>query len=85
MPDEVVQHPTVPGKVDGIIALDPMQIQCRGCGHVETQPEGRGVAVFILTVGMLFCAVDKVRRCRGCRVEHNESCQRCRKSQRLEG
>lgn len=40
--------PTVPGKVHGIVSLDPLTIQCDGCGFLAT-----GVAV-MTTCGIIF-------------------------------
>ena len=63
------QQPTLDGYVAGIIAVDPMVLQCRDCGRTLTQPEKRGVAVFIITSGWHFHTCEGptgMRRCRDC-------------------
>lgn len=77
-----VQRPTLDGYTDGIVGVGPMEVQCRECGHVETQPEESSAGVFILTCGMRFCPVDKVRRCRGCRATHTHNCAKCQRGTR---
>lgn len=76
------QRPTLVGYTDGIVGVDPMEVQCRECGHIETQPEESSAGVFILMCGMRFCTIDKVRRCRGCRATHTPDCAKCQEVDR---
>lgn len=70
---------TLAGQTQGIVATEPLQIQCGICGLIETQPEGQGVALFIILSGSRFCTRDKtsIRRCRACVAEHAKECGRC--------
>lgn len=75
MSDTLLQQPTIPGKVDGIICDDPWQVQCRDCGLVATNPNGtEKAALFIILSRFLFCLDDKVRRCPDCRRAHAKVC-----------
>lgn len=63
--------PTLPGKVHGIVSLDPPQIQCDRCGLVETAREGERVGPFVMRCGILFTpklrGKDDRRLCGDCR------------------
>jgi hypothetical protein len=67
--EAVDQLPTMPGLVDGIVSLDPPQIQCRGCGVLATGATGK-VALLILTCNILFHVADgrTKRLCTDCRA-----------------
>lgn len=80
MREAMLQQPTVEGKVDGFINTDPWQLQCRECGRVDTKPDGRGVAIWVILAGFLFCLIDHVRRCPDCRAEHEKTCMKCARS-----
>ena len=62
--------PTVPGKVHGIVSLDPPTIRCDGCGHEAT---GRTLAMVVRYSGIEFdparYLADPRRLCRGCRIK----------------
>lgn len=69
-------RPTIPGKVTGIVAMDPCQIQCGVCGLVETQ-DRRSLATWLILSGSRFCdRVPGVRHCRTCYAEHAKTCPR---------
>lgn len=34
--DMLVLRPTLPGHVHGIVGIDPPEIQCDGCGRIDT-------------------------------------------------
>jgi len=72
--------PTVPGKVRGIVGLDPLRLQCGDCGVTHEQCT-RSVAACIITAGFNFhtCEVDSPRRCPECTVRALTECgsQRC--------
>jgi len=76
----LLPQPGLPGRVQGIIAEDPLTLQCGECGEVLANSNGRRPAVFILLSGFRFCTLegsDGVRRCRECAAEHAEACRRC--------
>ena len=64
--------PDVPGKVHGIVSLDPPTVQCDGCGHEAT---GDRLGFLIVTCGIKFNPAlyqtgrDQRRLCSGCRKE----------------
>lgn len=61
--------PDIPGKVHGIVGLDPLTIQCDDCGVLAVQPEGQLPGTFLLTVGITFDrSRDRTlkRRCAKC-------------------
>ena len=83
----MLQQPTLPGLVDGIIGLDPCTLQCRDCGEIWTawsdaRQEFYWPAMTVLLSGnagwgfLTRCGHDKVRRCGDCnaahRAEHGE-------------
>lgn len=43
------QRPNLPGKVDGIVGWDPLELQCRDCGAVYTGSCRRRAADIILS------------------------------------
>ena len=68
--------PTLPGKVDGNVALDPCVVQCRDCGATETQ-RGRSLATFIILSGYHFHGCegrDGKRRCPDCLAAVEREC-----------
>lgn len=69
--------PAVPGKVAGIISTDPWQQQCGVCGLVDTKPDDKGVAIWIILSGFQFCLdTPGVRHCRDCLRDHARGCHR---------
>lgn len=78
MTDQLLQQPTIPGKVDGFISVDPWQIQCRECGVITTKPDESRIAIWVILARFTFCPVDNVRRCPECRADHRKTCDRCR-------
>lgn len=77
--DHLLPQPTVPGKVRGIISMDPVTLQCGVCGRVLENTTGRRTSVFIILAGFLFCTLEKdgPRRCPDCLTEHRKTCKRC--------
>lgn len=68
--------PTVPGKVSGIVGLDPMVLQCGECGATTTQ-DRRSVGAFILLAGYHFHICEGkggIRRCPGCLEATKKEC-----------
>lgn len=47
-------RPDVPGHVHGIVDLDPLTIQCDGCGLLAVKPEGKLPGAFIARSGITF-------------------------------
>lgn len=77
----VEQLPTLPGLVDGIVSLDPPQVQCRGCGVIATGDprRRRALNVLILTCRIHFHVADghTKRLCADCRA--GCTCVTCRR------
>ena len=73
-----IQLPTVPDRVDGIVSLDPPQVQCRGCGVIATGEPGK-LGVLVLTCGIVFHVADQRTRrlCPQCRAGCD--CMTCRR------
>lgn len=72
----VVQLPTIPGKVDGIVGWEPCVLQCRKCGAIATQ-EGRSAATFIILSGYRFHGCEGKgagRRCPDCLAAEEAAC-----------
>lgn len=83
----MLQQPTLPGSVDGIISLDPPTLQCRDCGETFTaysERTGRYSRIAMTVIlsgcegwGFTRCGHDKIRRCGDCnaahRAEHGEA------------
>jgi hypothetical protein len=76
--ETVEQLPTKPGLVDGIVSMDPPQVQCRGCGVIATGVTGK-VALLILTCNIVFHVADgrTKRLCAACR--RGCTCASCRR------
>lgn len=83
MTDVMLQQPTVPDKVDGIICLDPPTLQCRDCGLTFTATSERTGRNYPLSVTVIlsgcegwgFCGCSrstgsKLRRCGDCNSAH---------------
>jgi hypothetical protein len=78
----LLPQPTIPGKAPGIIATDPLTIQCGDCGVIKARTTERTDAVFIILARFLFCLSESsrgssVRRCPECMAEHAKTCARC--------
>lgn len=89
---------TLPGKVEGVISLDPLTVQCQECGATDDPdtvglprtartPEGE-VLVVILS-GIRFHArawpdgrTDNPRLCRACRLSRGCRCVSCESERR---
>lgn len=62
------QLPTLPGKADGIVGLDPLVLQCRKCGATYEGSRGR-IAADIILSGFHFHTCEGQgagRRCPDC-------------------
>lgn len=62
------QLPTLPGKVDGIVGLDPLVLQCRECGTTHNGTR-RSIAADIILSGFHFHTCEGqtgTRRCPDC-------------------
>ena len=58
-------RPDLPGKVHGIVSLDPPTVQCDGCGYTYSNPH---LGLAVLTSGIQFHPRHPGRRlCRDCR------------------
>lgn len=83
-------HPTVPGKVEGIISMSPMRVQCQQCGHNDdadslginpNTPNANNLVVLLSKI--LFHALpfpdgtENRRMCRPCRLSHGCECRGC--------
>lgn len=69
------QLPTLPGKVDGIVGLDPLVLQCRDCG--STYEGQKGIAFEIIRSGYHFHTCegrDGRRRCPECLAAVKDAC-----------
>jgi hypothetical protein len=79
--DTPEQLPTLAGKVDGVVSLDPPMIQCRGCGVIHTGEPGK-LWLLTQTCNILFHVADgRTRRlCADCRA--GCSCPTCRDRRR---
>lgn len=70
------QLPTLPGKVDGIVGLNPLELQCRACGvtYVGTR---RSIAADIILSGFRFHTCEGQgagRRCPDCLAAVEREC-----------
>jgi hypothetical protein len=69
MTTHMLPMPTVPGKVHGIVSMDPITVQCDGCGGVWSE------GLTIITVGKalfnprLYGKGDDRRLCADCARE----------------
>lgn len=73
------QMPTVEGKAEGIVSLDPLTLQCRDCGVTTEQPADRGIALFVILSGFHFHTCEGptgVRRCPPCLEVVRSACPR---------
>jgi hypothetical protein len=71
-----LQRPTLPGKVDGVVGWDPLELQCRDCGAVYTGSSNRRAADIILS-GFHFHICegrDGKRRCPSCLNTAESAC-----------
>lgn len=61
----LVLYPDIPGKVHGIVSLDPPKVQCDGCGLVAT---GTSLTFLIMFCGIKFNnrGNDRRRLCTEC-------------------
>lgn len=84
-----VIRPTLPGKVAGVVCMEPFTVQCQACG-VEASGTGRNaVSLVVLTSGILFHPTawttghtDNPRMCRDCRMGRGCECHRCKDERR---
>ena len=63
-----LQRATLPGKVDGVVGWDPLELQCRDCGAVYVSGRSRRAADIILS-GFHFHICEGregIRRCPDC-------------------
>lgn len=71
-----LQQPTLPGKVEGIIGWEPLELQCRDCGDVYTGERKHPAADIILS-GFHFHRCegrDGKRRCPSCLAAVKAAC-----------
>ena len=69
------QRPTLPGKVDGIVGWDPLELQCRDCGAVYVGKNRGGFD--ILLAGFCFHTCEGPagkRRCPECLAAVKAAC-----------
>jgi len=74
----VEQLPTLPGKVDGIVGLAPLVLQCRECGATY-EGSSRTIALDIILSGFHFHVCegpDGKRRCPECLSAVEAACPR---------
>lgn len=84
-----VIYPTVPGKVEGIISVDPLRVQCQECGLLgDAESVGlrtsavENTALVIILSGIHFHWPDwpdgtNPRLCRPCRLARGCTCSWC--------
>lgn len=75
-----LQRPTLPGKVDGIVGWDPLELQCRDCGAVYLGECRRRAADIILS-GFHFHGCEGrngKRRCPTCLAVVTAACPNVR-------
>lgn len=77
---------TVPGKVSGIVCLDPFTLQCADCGVTVTQQDvgTKRIAATIILSGFHFHICEGregVRRCPSCLAAAKQACEssRCKR------
>jgi hypothetical protein len=71
-----LQRATLPGKVDGIVGWDPLELQCRDCGSLYVGERRRAGADIILS-GFHFHICegrDGKRRCPDCLAVVKAAC-----------
>lgn len=78
-PTVVEQRPTISGYVDGIVALEPMTLQCRTCGALATNTKYRRDALFVIASGYRFLPhrPEEGRQCPACLRDHLADCDEC--------
>lgn len=74
-----LQRQTLPGKVEGIVGWDPMELQCRDCGAAFTaeKPKYSGWNSVITRSGFHFHRCegrDGIRRCPECLAAVKAAC-----------
>lgn len=70
------QRPTLPGKVDGIVGLGPLVLQCRDCGTTY-DGQRRSIAADIILSGFHFHRCEGrggKRRCPDCLAAVERAC-----------
>lgn len=65
--------PTVPGKVSGIVSLDPPTVQCHQCRATHTEPQ-LGLCVILSGYRFHTCEKNPVRLCRDCMAPVHAAC-----------
>lgn len=70
------QLPTLPGKVDGIVGLDPVVLQCRKCGSTVTREGRRALWSLVVIDGWKFhtCEEGGGRKCPDCLAAAENNC-----------
>jgi len=71
-----LQRATLPGKVDGVVGWDPLELQCRDCGAVYVG-ERKHPATDIILSGFHFHRCedrDGQRRCPSCLAAVKAAC-----------
>lgn len=73
---QLLPQPTVPGKVAGIIGMDPLTVQCAECGATASRTTERTGAAFIILCGYRFhlCQSDERRLCPTCFDAETAAC-----------
>ncbi len=72
--------PTLPGKVTGIVGLNPLRLQCGECGEITERTE-RGIGHGIIASGYHFHTCDGrdgIRRCPDCLAAAVAACPNLR-------
>ena len=70
------QLPTLPGKVDGIVGLDPLVLQCRACGATHVG-DRYNIGTEIILSGFHFHTCEGregMRRCPDCLAAVEREC-----------
>lgn len=80
---QMLQRPTLPDKVDGVVGWDPLELQCRECGELF-DGERRSKAADIILSGFHFHICEGrhgIRRCPTCLAVAKKACQssRCKR------
>lgn len=73
--------PTVPGYVRGIVAVDPITVQCHDCGVTRECPPPAGM-ILARFIFHQHGEVDPPRRCPACFTAATADCGRCRRERR---
>lgn len=79
----MLQQPTLPGKAEGVIGLNPLALQCRDCGEVFVG-QRRSAATDVILSGFHFHLCegrDGQRRCPDCLAAAIAACPatRCKR------